>query len=509
MSDVWPAEGRFKRRALVYLMLSLVTACWMMGALWTSFGRAGPPPAITIPTLTLLTLVPLALSRWLRGLELSRKLRRGILLAALIFLSLLTISAGFYNEQGLLSDLGWSRPLSEEIASDITRLNWGTTLVLLLLCWRVGLSLGDMRLTTENLLRYFYLSVIILSAPTVLFFFSAGQDTSWIYFILFFFALMMLGLGRLEEVARRSQIQETTFTLYWLTQVGLFAGAVLGLTGAAHVLELARLLGLVTLLAAPLLALATAPLSFLSNLGDTSSGLETDVTPEGPDLDTDGGGALPPVVEIEEYEPFNTQMLCSSAALLAFVCCLVVAAVYSVRRWQAIAREVGTQERAALPSFSDFVTEALEERIERLSPRLPGMRRLRLRLATRSVRRIYAALVALGTERGHHRGAAYTPYEHLAALKLAFPGCEAQVEQNHGGLCARSLWTSARNQRRATRNQGRLGTRAPFCPPPGSSNVRDGRLTVEWTPELVRDGPQQVADSKMDSRTCSGWASTS
>jgi hypothetical protein len=430
MSDVWPTEGRFKRRALIYLMLSLVTASWMMGALWTSFGRAGPPPAVTIPTLTLLTLVPLALSRWLRGLELSQNLRRGILLAALVFLSLLTISAGFYNEQGLLSDLGWSRPLSEDIASDITRLNWGTTLVLLLLCWRVGLSLGDMRLTSENLARYFYLSIIILSAPTVLFFFSAGQDTSWIYFILFFFALMMLGLGRLEEVSRRSQVQEATFTLYWLTQLGLFAGAVLGLTGAAHVLKLARLLGLVALLAAPLLALVTAPLSFLSNLGDTSSGLETDVTPEGPEeFEADGAGALPSVVEIEEHELFNAQMLCSGAVVLAVVLTIITLVIYSVRRWQAIARETGTQERAALPSFSDRVTEALQERIERLSPRLPGVRRLRLRLATRSVRRIYAALVVLGAERGRRRSAAYTPYEHLAALKLAFPGCEAQVEQ--------------------------------------------------------------------------------
>ena len=93
-----PPLGLKSRRVFIYLALSLMTASWITGVLRAIFDQAGPPPPLTVAVLTLLTLVPLALSRWLRELDLRDNLRRQMLAAAFAFLCLLILSSGYYND---------------------------------------------------------------------------------------------------------------------------------------------------------------------------------------------------------------------------------------------------------------------------------------------------------------------------------------------------------------------------------------------------------------------------
>jgi hypothetical protein len=413
------------RRALIYLALSLMTACWMTALMWTFLGNVGPPAPVTLAVLTGLTLFSLAFSRWLRGLNLATRVRQGLLAAVLLVLSLLVVSSGFYNDYGLFGASWLNRSLSDELSRELA-LNQATSLALVLMSWRLGLSLGDMRLTPTNLSRYFYVCVVILTSPSVFFVSDVSQGLSWLYFGFLFTAMLALGLGRVEEAARRSQDRGSPFTAYWLTQTALFAGLVLVLVGVAQALKLALGLGLLMVLVAPVLTALFYPLVLVGAkviaLGLSMAGVGT--VEQAP---ADGGAAG--AVVSQPYNPTGTQSVCAGLVFLVFFLGVVLAFAYSARRWRQIIQDHDKQERAAMPSLGDRVAEALEERIERLGFNLPGARRLRRRLATRSIRRIYAALIALGAERGYGRTAARTPYEHLAALKRAFPSCGAQVEQ--------------------------------------------------------------------------------
>jgi hypothetical protein len=48
-------------------------------------------------------------------------------------------------------------------------------------------------------------------------------------------------------------------------------------------------------------------------------------------------------------------------------------------------------------------------------------------LAALTIRRVYAQTVKLAASHGYPRPAASTPYEHLATLQLAFPGCQPDL----------------------------------------------------------------------------------
>jgi hypothetical protein len=426
MSETYSSTRLKSRRTLIYLALSLMTASGISGLLWTFLGDVGPPVPVTVVVLTLLTLVPLLLSRWVRELGLTPRLRQGILAVAFVLLCLSVVASGFYNDYGLFGATWMNRSVSDELSRDLA-LNQATSLVLVVVCWWLGLTLGDMRLTPANLMRYFYICMLVLTSPSVFFVSDVSQGLSWLYFVFLFTSLVMLGLGRVEEAARRSQDRGSPFTFYWLTQVGLFAGVLLGLVGIAQALKLAYGFGLilvvmgplVTALAYPLIYVGAQVIGFGLDLAVTSGAAET---PEAPDMATAGAAVS------QSYEPGNAQSLCAGLVLLVFLLALALGVVYATRRWREMMREYERKERVAMPSLGERVAEALEERIERLRFNLPGVGRLRRRLAVRSIRRVYAALVALGAGRGYARPAARTPYEHLAALRQAFPGCEAQVE---------------------------------------------------------------------------------
>jgi hypothetical protein len=415
-------NGLTSRRTLIYLALSLMTACWITTVLQGFWGAAQAPPPLIVVLLTLLTLVPLGLSRWLRRLELRPELRRALLAGAFLFLCLLVLSSGFNRGTGS-SGGGWLEQLREEELLSSAALNRIIAVALVALSWWLGVTLGDMPLTSSNLLRYFYVCLLALALPSIFFLSDVSQDLPWLYFTFLFAGLMTLGLGRVEEAARRSQDRGSPFTFYWLTQIGLVAGALLALVALAQALKLAYGFGLILAVVAPLLSLLIFPVVYLGAKILVWSGFRI-MAPVSDGAEQNAAGATAQVAQ-----PSAAGSLCTGLVALVVFLTIVVLIVYGTRRWRALLKEQEREERGALPSLGDRVSEALEERLERLGTRLPGMDRLRRRLAARSIRRIYAALTALGAQCGYPRPAARTPYEHLSALRRAFPGCEAQVQQ--------------------------------------------------------------------------------
>jgi hypothetical protein len=419
------SSGLKSRRTAVYLALSLMTASWVTGLLWAALSDAGPPLSVTLVVLTILILVPLGLSRWLRGLKLEQGARRVALAGAFVFFALSVLSSGFYNDYELFGG-GWmNRVLGNEL-SGATFLNQVTSLVLVSLCWWLGLTLGDMRLTSTNLTRYFNASIAMLVLPAIFFVSDVSQGAIWLYYVFLFSSMLTLGLGRVEEVARRSQDWRSPFTVYWLVQIGLVSGFFLGMVGLAHVLRLGNGIGLIVVLAAPVISVLIFPIVYAGAKLLILSGfrLAAPMSDIGPlDAAQTAGQAS------QAVQPSTVQSLCAGLALVVMTFFAFRLALFTARRWRQMAEDVGEEETAAMPSLGDRVSQAVEERLMSLGQSLPSLGRLRRRLASRSVRRIYVALSALAAERGYPRPAARTPYEHLSALRRAFPGCRAQVER--------------------------------------------------------------------------------
>jgi hypothetical protein len=420
-------SGPIRRRTLLHVCLALMAACCVAWMLWALFGPAGPPLPLTLVVLTLLIQFSLVFSRWLRGLDLKPKLHRGLTLGAFAFVALLVMSGGFYNRYGVLGGGWWNRLLQNDLSGD-TFFNQNTSLLIVAVCWWAGRQLGDMLLTSTHLLRFFYLCLLVLAVSSItstLFVHDTFRDAPWLFFVLLFTGLLMLGLGRVEEAARRSQSEGAPFTFYWLGQIGLTAGVLIGLLLVALALRLQHGFGLILALVTPALAALVYPAAFIGArviaLGLESLAPAAETVVESPDPTGSSVAQTP--------DPNSFEAVCVGLFTLFFFALIVTALVYGSRRWKQMLQDQEEAEGQALPSVGQRVSDAVENRLERLGLSLPGMDRLRRRLAARSVRRIYAALLALGAEQGYPRAAARTPYEHLAALKQAFPRGEAQVER--------------------------------------------------------------------------------
>lgn len=407
----------------IYVALAFMTAIWITVLLWAVLGDIGPPLVVTVGVLAGLVLIPLGLSRWLRGLDLKPSLHRGILVGAFVFLSVLIVSSGFYNNYGLLGGEWMNRLLGDELTSG-TFANQVTSLLLVGTCWWLGITLGDVRLTSTNLSRYFYVGLLLMALPAVFFVSDVSQGALWLYLAYLFAALVALGLTRVEEAARRSQNRGSPFTFYWFVQIGLAAGGIIVLVGLAHALKLGYGFGLIIALIAPVITVLIFPIIYAGAKLLVLSGfrLAVSINTEGAAERVDAGGQANVV-----SEPSTIQSLCAGLFLLIGFLVVVRLVLFTTRRWRQMAEDFGQEEQAALPSLGDQLSEALEERLARLGLNLPGMGRLRRRLAARSIRRIYASMTALAAERGNPRPAARTPYEHRGALRRAFPDCEIEI----------------------------------------------------------------------------------
>ena len=405
------------------MALALMTAVVITTLLWVILGDVGPPLLVTLTVLTVLLLIPLVFSRLVRSLELREDIHRGLHVGVFLFLALLIVSSGFYNNYGLLGG-GWLNRLLGDQLSSATFLNQITSLLLVGVCWWLGLVLGDMRITTSNIFRLFYAELLILILPSIFFVADVSEQAVWLYYVFLFAALMALGLVRVEETARRSQDQGSPFTVYWLAQIALMALFIVSVVGLAHALKLGNGFGLIFALIAPIISVLIFPIVYAGAKLIVLSGFRFVAPVAVGEQPAEAGTGLQ---SNAVSEPSTFVSLCAGLLLLLLIFMVVRLMFFTARRWREMAEDFEREEPAAMPSLGDQISEVLEERLTRLGLNLPGMGRLRRRLAARSIRRIYAAVSALAAERGYPRPAARTPYEHLGVLRQAFPDHEAQV----------------------------------------------------------------------------------
>jgi hypothetical protein len=412
------------RRRAVYLGLSLMTGSWLTAVLRNLLGQAGPSVWATLLGLTLLTLIPLAFSRWLRALRLRKDVRLGALAVGFAFLALLVIASGFYNAHGL-AGLNWLNRVPGQDLNRQTFLNQMTSLTLVGVCWWLGITLGNMHLTPTHLLRYFYIGIAAAVLSGIFFPGDAGQPVLGPLFVYLFAGLVTLGLGRVEGAARRSQDRGSPFTAYWLAQLGVTAGIVVAAVGVAQLLGLGRGFGLILVVVAPVIAALVYPVAYIGAKLIALALSAAEFAQPSPDTGPAGGSAA----AAPTLNPTSAENICVGLFILLFFAGIVGALVWGTRRWRELVQAQEQEEAGATPAWREQIASAVGERLERLSFDMPGLRGMRRRLAARSIRRIYAALTALGAERGYPRPAARTPYEHLRALQQAFPGCDEPVKR--------------------------------------------------------------------------------
>ena len=120
--------------------------------------------------------------------------------------------------------------------------------------------------------------------------------------------------------------------------------------------------------------------------------------------------------------------------IILLVLAVVVGVARMVGKRRAKAGGEGAEQHESIWSSRELLRKLRARLLNRLA-RLRNLAAIMDRFGTGglfaalTIRRIYAQTVRLAASRGYPRPAAHTPYEHLAALRQAFPDCESDVFQ--------------------------------------------------------------------------------
>ena len=433
------------RRELLCLGLAGMQCCWFYP--WHLLVLGAKGQAARIPPLTALGMVLLALyvTRFLHQKQtpLLAQQAATILLALLSALAMLKFYV--YPEIRLTSVL-WLGQFIWEIGNIMQSVP--TSLLVFASClylWWRGISIAQQDLGVDSVGFGFRLGIVaFLWFFLVRALFSAPDATGYA-FLYFFLALPVVGLSRIEAISRSHVGIRTPFSASWMGILTVSAVAVSMLSIAvANLLSLRNirwflmllrpLVNLIARLTYPLQVvlawllqlILSALIGFFARLFGTS---EQDVT------------ALEQLSEqLRQFQqlqstpnaPFILQLIKWVALGLVFIFIITLLGL-SISRVQQTLQEGRDAEHDSAwdrKEAAKDVKEAAEERWRRLREQL--LERLgRLRgeaYSLASIRKTYASLVKLATASGHPRHEAQTPFEYIATLQTAFPGCEADIQ---------------------------------------------------------------------------------
>jgi hypothetical protein len=143
---------------------------------------------------------------------------------------------------------------------------------------------------------------------------------------------------------------------------------------------------------------------------------------------------MPPVIRLAAQVITGAARYGKGLLTILLVLAALIGVAWIVGRWRA--RREGEEGELHESIWSSRAM--LKKLAARLQRRLAGFKNL-ASLASRfgagglftalTIRRIYASTVRQAASRGYPRPAARTPYEHLATLQQAIPGCEAELVQ--------------------------------------------------------------------------------
>lgn len=391
--------------------------------------------------LVLLALVWVA--RGLFALDLSLARRQGAL-AGLILLSWLLALRWTAGAGEPLWSLRWLGEALYEMAHAASALPASllTTGMVLVLWWR-AVSLAQRQVTLAHTSFAFRVGVLVLIVGVGAVSLYAPLAAPPLVVAYFFSSLLAISLARVEELAREGGAVGSAFSGRWaailtvatggLVALGVSAGRLCSLEGLRALLQwlapLWRTLGDALYLVLTWVARLLEPLMvwMIETLRKAMG-----AAPPGPWVTPPGTPAAPPTSDppsaLRALAGEVLQYGCLGGLfLLALVLILLLLPSRRTPRPQ-----MGETRESLWPGRA--LLEEVAEAIRKGAGRLQDLGELvrqygmgRTLFAALTVRRLYALMCREAARRGFPRGAAETPYEYLADLRLAFPGCEEEA----------------------------------------------------------------------------------
>jgi len=444
-AEGWVARVNWRREAiypsLAVAEISLITP-WMLAFL--SNGNRFPPEVAARATLALV-LGTLYLTRVMDALRVRTLIQRVAILAVMLGTILLALRLIVFTGPQWA---GWELlrapfihlfSLSRLVPDELI-----VTLGVILLFWR-GLRLARKSLSTFDVMMGFQIGIVLLALFVMINTVTTGQDITIFVPSFFFCQLLAVGLTRVETIWQERGGRRSPFTGWWLAALVGSTGAVIGLAGAIS----AAVLGIgpdkLLYWLGPILAIITLPIALIMLPIIALLGMIAEVLSRAlinfqwpailQQLQTLSDGQateMPLVVRLAARVIVGTIKYGKGILTILVVLAALIGVVWVIGRWRA--RREGEEGELHESIWSSRAL--LKKLAAQLQRRLAGFKNL-ANLASRfgagglftalTIRRIYAQTVRLAASRGYPRPAARTPYEHLATLRQALPGCEAEL----------------------------------------------------------------------------------
>lgn len=454
----WTGRIRWRQEALYLAFVGMETALlvpwylalWAQGFLVREGEAAVRAAATQAPVLTVAGEVGLAflvlvwVARALFSLELPLARQQGVL-AGLILLTWLLALRWTAGAGEPLWSFRWLGEALYDMAHAAARFPQGllTTGMVLVLWWR-AVSLAQRHVTLANTSFAFRLGVLFLIVGVGAMSLYNPLAAPPLVVAYFFYSLLAISLARVEELASEGGAVGSAFSGRWsailtvatgmLVALGVVVGRLYSLEGLRTLLRwlapLWRVLGNLFYLLLTWVARLLEPLMvwMIEMLRRMIGAVSTEplVTP----LGTPSFAQPPPgpVSAARQLAGEALQYGClGGLLLLALVLILLLLPGRRTPRPQ-----VEETRESLWPGHSllERVADAARKGAERLRElgELVGQYGVgRTLFAALTVRRLYALMCEEGARRGFPRDPSQTPYEYLADLRLAFPGCEGEA----------------------------------------------------------------------------------
>lgn len=430
----WRRETILPAQALAEAIL---VAPWLLGLLP---GGRDIVPRVAVGACLALILGTLYLTRAMDAAHIPTLIQRAVVLIGMVGASALALNIAVFTTP-YLADWAWLRAPSGHIL-DLARLLPEAviaTMGVAWLCWR-GLQLAGRLPSIADVAMSFQIGIVVLSLLVVV---SVKRDLTIFIPAYFFCQLLAVSLTRVEMVARERGAKRTAFSGWWAAVLVGSTGVVVFLASLISAIILGigpdellmRLSSLLSILAAPVILIFAA---FVALLGIV---LEIIIRPLQNWLATVStqffnlsSGFDNPVEKLKRAEtPSHTAQYVEIVVVILVVLAALVAVVRSMR--QRRQQNAGEDERRESVWSGNALIQKLGRQLLNRLTQLRNLADIAGRFGTSglftalTIRRIYAQTVKLAASRGYPRPASRTPYEHLAALGQAFPGCESDLSQ--------------------------------------------------------------------------------
>ncbi len=430
----WRREAILPAQALSEAIL---VAPWLIGLLP---GGRTIVPVVAVGACLVLILGTLYATRAMDAVHTPTLIQRAVVLIGMVGASAQVMNVAVFTAPHL-GDWAWLRAPSGHIL-DLTRLLPETIIAAMAVAWlcRRGLQLADRLPSIADVARSFQIGIVMLSLLVVI---NVEQDLTIFIPAYFFCQLLAVSLTRVEMIAReRGGRVARGASGWWATILVSSTGVVVLLASliSAFILGigpdelLMRLWPLLSIIAAPVVLIF---ISFVALLGII---LEIIIRPLQNWLATVAiqffnlsPGSGNPAEKMKQTDTgFYIGPYAQVIAVILLVLAVLVAVAWGMRRRRLTEGEDELHESVWSGSaLLGKLGRQLRNRLAQLGrlADIAGRFGATGLFAALTIRRIYAQTVKLAASRGYPRPAAHTPYEHLAALGQAFPGCESDLSR--------------------------------------------------------------------------------